>query len=189
MPIFVALMASAVLHVSMLLSEGWALPNMSEVEELDVVLAPPPARKLPEAPPAPVVKAPSAPVKPRNEPAPPLLAPADIAASSAAPSPVALAGTETPEDAALAAPTQADAPALAPSAQALASSASPTPAPGALAGTGAIVAAPVPRRSEFGAAAGGQCPWVVARRRSPKRRPWRRLRPGWCFTATTQPFR
>lgn len=129
MPIFVALMASAVLHVSMLLSEGWALPNMSEVEELDVVLAPPPARKLPEAPPAPVVKAPSAPVKPRNEPAPPLLAPADIAASSAAPAPVALAGTETPEDAALAAPTQADAPALAPSAQALASSASPTPAP------------------------------------------------------------
>ena len=84
MPIFVALMASAVLHVSMLLSEGWALPNMSEVEELDVVLAPPPARKLPEAPPAPVVKAPSAPVKAD---APALAPSAQALASSASPTP------------------------------------------------------------------------------------------------------
>lgn len=47
MPFLLALVASATFHVSLLLSDGWALPSMSAADEIDVVLPPPHALKAP----------------------------------------------------------------------------------------------------------------------------------------------
>lgn len=75
MPVILAFLASAVIHMSALLSDGWTLPNTSEPDELDVVLlpAPVPAATVAAATPAkaPVPKPSPKPItKPAPEPRP-----------------------------------------------------------------------------------------------------------------------
>ena len=116
MPILVALMASALLHVSMLLSDGWALPSMNEVEELDVVLAPPPAPKASAGTVVPLAKSPAPAPKPlkKNTPTPP--APAVDAPSTVASGPAAASESAPNESSAPGAVPAHEIPTVAPSA-------------------------------------------------------------------------